>query len=405
MNMTVKCVKAVALLIMVMTLFGCSPQPSDGVLTMVVERRDFNVQIPATGELEASQSTAVTVPSGLRGPQSLAWILDNFSWVKAGDVVARMDPTRESYRLERERFDFSKLDLDSKIQQEKDKTVSQELQAGTEITGKEKALAEQFFSEDERVYTKIEIIEQMRNQDYLGAKMDYFDWGLAQHDAQAQAEQDLITLKQQGHQAKIRRFENNLNQMEITAPHDGLFVYQAGWDGASPVVGDMMWSGFTIGTLPDTSVMQAKLFVLESEAAGLTLGQSASITLDAYPNKSFNGKVVQLDALAKPKEKDSPVNYFQFTVSLDETVAAIMQPGRQLSATVHALSVEQVITVPNQALFQKEGAYWVYLKTAKGFTKQVVTTGQRSIDMTVITDGLSAGDVIALTTPPKRSRV
>ncbi|OEG72500.1 hypothetical protein BEL05_03655 [Shewanella colwelliana] len=403
--MTVKCVKAVALLIMVMTLFGCSPQPSDGVLTMVVERRDFNVQIPATGELEASQSTAVTVPSGLRGPQSLAWILDNFSWVKAGDVVARMDPTRESYRLERERFDFSKLDLDSKIQQEKDKTVSQELQAGTEITGKEKALAEQFFSEDERVYTKIEIIEQMRNQDYLGAKMDYFDWGLAQHDAQAQAEQDLITLKQQGHQAKIRRFENNLNQMEITAPHDGLFVYQAGWDGASPVVGDMMWSGFTIGTLPDTSVMQAKLFVLESEAAGLTLGQSASITLDAYPNKSFNGKVVQLDALAKPKEKDSPVNYFQFTVSLDETVAAIMQPGRQLSATVHALSVEQVITVPNQALFQKEGAYWVYLKTAKGFTKQVVTTGQRSIDMTVITDGLSAGDVIALTTPPKRSRV
>ncbi|WP_404830511.1 efflux RND transporter periplasmic adaptor subunit [Shewanella colwelliana] len=404
--MTVKCVKAVAaLLIMVMTLFGCSPQPSDGVLTMVVEQRDFNVQIPATGELEASQSTAVTVPSGLRGPQSLAWILDNFSWVKAGDVVARMDPTRESYRLERERFDFSKLDLDSKIQQEKDKTVSQELQAGTEITGKEKALAEQFFSEDERVYTKIEIIEQMRNQDYLGAKMDYFDWGLAQHDAQAQAEQDLITLKQQGHQAKIRRFENNLNQMEITAPHDGLFVYQAGWDGASPVVGDMMWSGFTIGTLPDTSVMQAKLFVLESEAAGLTLGQPASITLDAYPNKSFNGKVVQLDALAKPKEKDSPVNYFQFTVSLDETVAAIMQPGRQLSATVHALSVEQVITVPNQALFQKEGAYWVYLKTAKGFTKQVVTTGQRSIDMTVITDGLSAGDVIALTTPPKRSRV
>ncbi|MCZ4337011.1 efflux RND transporter periplasmic adaptor subunit [Shewanella colwelliana] len=402
MNMTVK---SVLLLIMLMTLFGCSPQTSDGVLTMVVEQRDFNVQIPASGELEASQSTAVTVPSGLRGPQSLAWILDNFSWVKAGDVVARMDPTRESYRLERERFDFSKLDLDSKIQQEKDKTVSQQLQAGTEITGKEKALAEQFFSEDERVYTKIEIIEQMRNQDYLGAKLDYFDWGLAQHDAQAQAEQDLITLKQQGHQAKIRRFENNLNQMEITAPHDGLFVYQAGWDGASPVVGDMMWSGFTIGTLPDTSVMQAKLFVLESEAAGLTLGQSASITLDAYPNKSFNGKVVQLDALAKPKEKDSPVNYFQFTVSLDETVAAIMQPGRQLSATVHALSVEQVITVPNQALFQKEGAYWVYLKTAKGFTKQIVTTGQRSIDMTVITDGLSAGDIIALTTPPKRSRV
>lgn len=386
-------------------LLGCSQPEHDGVLTMEVKLRDFNVQIPATGELEASHSTAVTVPSGLRGPQSLAWIAANFSRVKAGDVVARMDPTRQAYLLEMEVFDFNKLDLDKQMQQQKDKTVSQELQVGTQVTSEERELAERFFSEDERVYTKIEIIEQMRNQDYLGAKMDYFDWGLSQHDAQAQAEQQLIELKQQGHKAKIDRYENNLNQMEIIAPHDGLFVYQSGWDGAMPVVGDMMWSGFTIGTLPDTSVMQAKLFVLESEAAGLSVGQAAHVYLDAYPDKRFSGKVSQLDALAKPKDKDSPVNYFQFTVSLDETLPAIMQPGRQLSAKVDAVSLNEVLTVPNQALFQKEGRYWVYLKTAEGFIEQGVEPGQRSIDMTQILGGLNQGDVIALTTPPKRSRL
>ncbi|MPY21751.1 HlyD family efflux transporter periplasmic adaptor subunit [Shewanella sp. YLB-07] len=384
---------------------GCSQQASDGVLTMDVSRADFKVDIPATGELEASQSTSVIVPTGLRGPQSLAWILDNFSRVKAGDVVARMDPTRENYRLKMEQFDFDKLTFDSQMQTEKDKTISQTLSTGTRVTSEEKELAERFFSEDERVYTKIEIIDQMRNQDYLVAKMHYFDWGLDQHGDQAAAEQELIKLRQKGHSAKINRYESNLNQMEIIAPHDGLFVYQAGWDGSFPVVGDMMWSGFSIGLLPDTSVMQAKLFVQESEAAGLAIGKTATVYLDAYPDKPFTGKVTQVDALAKPKEKDSPVNYFQFTISLDKTLVAIMQPGRQVKAQVHLLNLQDVLTVPNQALFQKDGQYWVYLKTSAGFIKQLVTPGRRSLNRTVITDGLNQGDVIALTTPPKRSRV
>ena len=393
------------LLIACLTLSACSQQNVDGVLTMEVERADFTVDISAVGELEASQSTAVTVPTGLRGPQSLAWILDDFTQVKAGDVVARMDPERESYRLKMEQFDYDKLGFDSLIQTEKDNTISQTLIQGTQVTSEEKDLAERYFSEDERVYNKIEIIDQMRNQDYLVAKMHYFDWGLGQHGSQAEAEQELIKLKQKGHGAKIDRLENNLEQMEIIAPHDGLFVYQTGWDGSLPVVGDMMWSGFSIGLLPDTSVMQAKMYVQESEASGLGIGKSVTVYLDAYPDKPFLGKVTQLDALAKPKDKDSPVNYFQFTVSLDKTSMDIMQPGRQVRASVHLLSLDNVLTVPNQSIFHKDGQYWVYLKTDDSFTKHAVSLGSRSLNRTEITSGLTEGDVIALTTPPKRSRV
>ena len=387
-----------------LSLSACDQQVEDGVLTMDIKRTHFTVDIPATGELEASQSTAVTVPSGLRGPQSLVWLLDNFTQVKAGDLVARMDPERERYRLKMERFDYEQLGFDSQIQTEKDNTINQTLQQGTYITREEKDLAERYFSDDERVYTKMDIIDQMRNQDYLTAKMHYFDWGLAQHGPQAKAEQELIKLKQKAHAAKINRFKNNLSHMDIIAPHDGLFVYQTGWDGSFPAVGDMMWSGFSIGLLPDTSVMQAKLYVQESEAAGLAIGQTATVYLDAYPDKPFQGKVTQLDALAKPKDKDSPVNYFQFTVSLDKTLVEIMQPGRQVRASVHFLSIDNVLTVPNQSIFQKEGKYWVYVKTANGFIKRVVILGSRSLNRTVITDGLNKGDVIALMAPPKRSR-
>ncbi|MDR8523591.1 MULTISPECIES: efflux RND transporter periplasmic adaptor subunit [Shewanella] len=384
---------------------ACSDPSSDGVLTIDVNRSDFKVDIPATGELEASNSTTVNVPMGLRGPQSLAWIMDNFSSVKAGDVVARMDGTRESFRLEMEELDYDRLGLDSQIQSQKDKTIDKTLNTDTKLTAEEQELADRFFSEDERVYTKIDIIDQMRNQDYLEAKMDFYGWGLDQHGSQAAAEQELIKLKQQGHKAKINRYSSNLKQMEIVAPHDGLFVAQPGWNGALPVAGDMMWSGMAIGLLPDTSKMQAKLYVLESEALGLAVGKPVTLYLDAYPELALTGELIQLDALAKAKEQDSPVNYFQITVSLDKTMVDIMQPGRQVNAMVHALDLHDVITVPNQALFQKSGEYWVYLKTSAGFKKQNVKLGNRSLNRTVITEGLQQGDTIALTTPPKRNRV
>ncbi|ACJ29619.1 Membrane-fusion protein, putative [Shewanella piezotolerans WP3] len=386
-------------------MMGCNQQKSDGVLTLEIVAADFKVDIPASGELEAANSTTVTVPSGLRGPQSLAWIMDNFSNVKAGDVVATMDSTRESYRLEMEKLDFDRLSLDSQIQTEKDKTIDKTLTTDTKLTGEERELADRFFSEDERVYTKIDIIDQMRNQDYLEAKMTFYNWGLGQHGSQADAEQELIKLKQKGHQAKMSRYSNNLNQMQIIAPHDGVFVAQEGWNGVPPVAGDMMWSGMTIGTLPDTSKMQAKLYVLESEALGLAIGKPVTLYLDAYPNMPIIGEVSQLDALSKAKEKDSPVNYFELTVSIDKTIVEVMQPGRQVKASVHALDLQNVITVPNQALFQKSGKYWVYLKTSAGFIKQKVQPGNRSLNRTVINDGLKKGDTIALTTPPKRNRV
>ncbi|MCH9691555.1 MAG: HlyD family efflux transporter periplasmic adaptor subunit [Gammaproteobacteria bacterium] len=384
---------------------GCDQTSADGVLTMEVVARNFTADIPAVGELEASNFTNIKVPSGLKGVQSLAWIMDNFSEVKAGDVVVRMDATRESYNMALEQFNVDRLGFEEEIQAQKDQTIAKDINAEIEITASEQQLAKRFFSEDERVYTKIEIIDQMRDQEYLGARSRFYNWNSKEHSTQAQAEQALIKLKQSGPQEKINRYASNLKQMEITAPHDGILVIKPGWHGALPVAGDLLGPGMTIGTLPDTTKMQAKLYVLESEALGLTLGKPVTLYLDAYPQMPISGTVAQLDSLAKPRQQNSPVNYFEMKVAIDKTIPELMQPGRQVKAKVHALDLQNVITVPNQALFQKSGNYWVYLRTSAGFVKQTVKPGKRSLNRTVITEGLTAGDTIALTRPPKRSRV
>ncbi|MBE8167119.1 MAG: HlyD family efflux transporter periplasmic adaptor subunit [Shewanella sp.] len=385
-------------------LASCSGNTSQKVLTVTVTESDFNIIIPAVGELEAQRSTLVSVPNSLRGPQSIAWLKDNFSMVKKGDVIAKLDPAREQFRLTKETLDNRRLTLDGNIQKEADLTLRKSLTLDKRITSDEQQLAKQFYSEDEQVYTKIDIIDQMRNQEYLSAKVDYYDWNMDQHDTQAGAEQDLINLKKKGHQSKIDRYQHNLSNMEILAPNNGLFVYKSGWNGTAPVVGDMVWSGMPIGLLPDTSKMQATLYVLESEALGLEVGKTANVFLDAYPNRPFVGTVSQIDALAQPKDNNSPVNYFHITVQLNHTMTSVMQPGRQVNAEIIALKKQNVLTVPNQSLFQKEGQYWVYLQTDAGFIKQTIVLGKRSLNRTEIIEGLKSGDVVSLTVPPAGSQ-
>lgn len=372
-------------------LAGCD-YGDEQVLTLRVQPQDFQVQISADGILEASVATQVTIPGGLRGPQSLVWLVDNFTWVKAGDTVARLDPDREQYNLQLEQFAFDRLTLDKQIQQRKDNSTGDALELDFGVTTAELALAKRFFVEDERVYTKLDIIDQRRNQDYLIAKQDYLHWGETQHQQQALAEQSLLALKQRSYQDNIVRYRENLTQVEIKAPHDGLFVYHRDWDGQEPAVGDMVWAGMALGILPDTTKMQARLYVLESEAAGLKSGLKTRVRLDAYPDKIFTGTVTQVSALASPRDKQSPVNYFECVVSLDNTVPGLMKPGRQINAVIDVLARNNVLTVPNQALFHNEQQdYWLYLRTDTGFVRHSVTLGARSLDLSVIHRGLKPG--------------
>ncbi|GAA4882769.1 efflux RND transporter periplasmic adaptor subunit [Ferrimonas pelagia] len=380
-------------------LIGCTPSAPSGVLSFVVEPADFHIEIPASGELEASQTTPVNVPNGLSGPQSLAWILPNFSEVKAGEVIARLDTTRAEFALARERLDYQRLGLDGLMQTHKDDTVSVEYELGIAVTAEEEDLAERFFSEDERVYTKVEIIDLASNHDYLEAKLAYFNRGLAQHSDTAEAEQALIRARQLRFKTKIDRFESNLSQMAIVAPHDGVFVSELGRGGVAPMAGDIVWSNMRLGVMPELATMQGRLYVLESDAAGLAIGQAVSVYLDAYPERAFAGTVSSVDSMAKPKERGSPVNYFEFVVTLAHTEPAIMQPGRQLHARVHALTRREVITVPNQALFQQDQVAWLYVLSPSGYVRRDVQIGERSLERTVVEQGLVPGEVVALTRP------
>ncbi|UCF68959.1 MAG: hypothetical protein JSV80_06650, partial [Acidobacteriota bacterium] len=98
-------------------------------------------------------------------------------------------------------------------------------------------------------------------------------------------------------------------------------------------------------------------------------------------------------------ENESPVKYFEVLLAFDATDTERMKPASRVSATIFVERQQQVLSVPNQAVFQKDDQSWVWLADGSRFSRTPVELGRRSMSRTVILDGLESGARVALVDP------
>jgi RND family efflux transporter MFP subunit len=381
---------------------GCGGAASKNTAALTVKKGTFEVIIPAFGELKAVKSTPIAVPSQLQGNQTIAWLAPENVQVKKGQTVIRLNASIYQEHIRKEEFNISKLDLEilqKKQQLEKEKS---ELESQLNIAAVEEQLAEAYGARDESLYSRHKIIEDTLNLDYLKRKASHYKQKIARMEQKAKAELQLLELKKRTYKVKVEQYRQSLDSLEIKAPHDGLFIHRRMWRGEKVRVGMNVWRGGKLGELPDLNEMEAKIHVLESEAAGLKEDLPVSLMLDSAPDQVFTGKVKTVASIAKPLDRESPLKYFEVIVSLDTTDPGVMKPGSQLNASISVYSRQDVIAVPNQALvFEKEHAY-VSVKNSSGIEKRPVETGERSLTRTIIENGLNEGEKILLSSPQHR---
>jgi len=195
-------------------------------------------------------------------------------------------------------------------------------------------------------------------------------------------------------QAGVAKTEALIAQKLVRAPFDGEL-------GVRHVeVGQYLTAGTQIVSLTDLSELYANFTVTEKDSGALKVGQIVRISVDAYPGRSFEGKLTTIEPQISTDTRNIRV---QATIANPDH---ILKPGMFATTTVVLPDKPPVLTVPETAVDYTLYGDSVFVinekKTDDGKTtltadRIYVETGDRINGQAVITKGLKDGDrVVAL---------
>jgi membrane fusion protein, multidrug efflux system len=189
--------------------------------------------------------------------------------------------------------------------------------------------------------------------------------------------------------AGIAKTEAIISQKLVRAPFDGEL-------GVRRVeVGQFLNAGTQIVTLTDLSMLYVNFTVPEKASAALEVGETVRISVDAYPGKSFEGKITTIEPQISADTRNIRI---QATIANPDH---ILKPGMFTTTTVVLPDRPPVITVPETAVDYTLYGDSVYLitekkgddgKTSLTAVRTFVQTGNRVGGRAEILQGLKAGD-------------
>ena len=335
----------------------------------------------ATGTVDASQAFIVSAPP-IRGLQ-ITWMAPEGSTARVGDTIIRFDANEQITELtdQQANLKINQTTLDRARQEYNIQKKNLEL----EMQKAERKYDEQKH-EAPRLAEEARLELELARLNYQG-KLDQLTADVQKAELEVQRARD-----------KVAAAQRELNQLTITAPIPGMVVYLEIWKGgqsAKVQEGDSPWPGQGLINLPDLSEMVVKTTVSEVDAAKVDSGQEAIVTLDAVPGRSYRGEVREKSTLARRKDPGSKINVFDVEIVLLEKDDQL-KPGMSASCRIVIDQIPDVIKVPLEAVFEKEGRTVVYLENKREVEVQV---GRRS-DMEIeITAGLQGGEKVCLIDP------
>lgn len=185
----------------------------------------------------------------------------------------------------------------------------------------------------------------------------------------------------------------SLAKTRLLAPFDGVVAELKGelgeWITPSPPGLPMP----SVIELIDATAIYVSAPLDEVDVGRVRAGQPVRVTLDAYPAKSFSGRVVRVAPYVRDVEEQNRT--FEIEVELDDPAFAwTLVPGSSADVEVILDSKEGVMRIPSYAVLEGGRALVVKRDTLEG---RSIETGVRNWEFTEVRKGLALGDLVAVT--------
>lgn len=202
-------------------------------------------------------------------------------------------------------------------------------------------------AEELRTAEEFRRTEQLFKQK-LASETEYLAAKTSAEVAKANAEAAIYDVQRL--ESQLKQAREQLSRTVVTAPINGTITVLSAKVGER-VVGSIQMAGTEILRVADLSTMEIRVDVNENDIVNVKIGDTARVSIDAYPNRKFTGVVREIANAAKTKGLGTQEEITNFEVKiriLDHN--GLLRPGMSGNADIETFTAKDVLTVPIQSV-------------------------------------------------------
>lgn len=296
--------------------------------TQDVVKGDLTVTVTATGNLEPRNQ--VEIGSELSGTVSKVNV-DVNAEVKAGQVLATLDTTR----------------LRAQVLQQESMLASAEARVLQADASAKEARAN---------LARLQKVRELSGNKLPSQQdLDVAEAAVARADGELAAAKAAVAQSR----ASLETVRTDLGKTEIRSPINGVILVRSVEPGQT--VAASLQAPVLFIMAEDLQKMELHVSVDEADVGSVEVGQEASFTVDAYPNRRFSARITQVHFASSNTKAASSSNSSQATATSTgvvtyETVLEVdnpellLRPGMTATAEIVTTNIEDAVLVPNAAL-------------------------------------------------------
>ncbi len=374
--------------------------------TTHVKKGRVTITVAARGELQGGNSEVLTAPMSGGGDMAITFLREPGEPVHKDDVIAQFDTTQQDFNLREAEADLAEAEQQVKKAEADAESSLEEARYQVLATTSEAKQAE---LETHKNSVLSGVIGQQNN---VGLQAAQNRQQQAAHDFEnkkATATAGIAIQKAAVERAKVtaENARRTIDSMVLKAKTGGYVNVQTnsnqnmlyyGQQLPQFQIGDTARAGQAVAQIPDMSNWEVNARIPEADRGHLAPGLKVSIRAAAIPGREFKGHIKSVGASTGSAWERT----FECRIALDDMTPEL-RPGMTSNILITVESLDDVLWVPSQALYEIDGRSFVYARTAQGFSPHDVRLVRRSESQAVIT-GISEGEIVALSNPDQQSR-
>src|SRR5215467_15065748 len=310
------------------------------VTTETIKTRDLEAIVSASGKIQPKRLVNITAETSGR-VVNLA--VNEGDRIRTGQFLLQIDPRSLRSRVDNSEASLQVAAVSLEQMRQSVETARVQLEQAKQTLVRQQGLWKQ------QLTTRADL-EKAEND------VKTAESSLQERDKSAKAQESRIMQER----AAVDNAKYDLSKVRIESPIDGIVTRRNIQEGETAMIGTMNNAGTVLLTLADMSIIQAEVEVDETNIPNVKIGQTAKITIDAIPDKSFKGHVTEIGnspiQAASGTNSTTQATNFKVVVVLDDKVPEV-RPGFTCTADITTATRQGVPAVPIPSVAVRELTY------------------------------------------------